>query len=218
MQMLFFNAGFMIQENYRPSDKNRLCKQQLPNCTLCYGCNTKLSMVHGTDIEFLGVKLLRAVGASNNYIMEGTTDRMPGGKAIVKVFCVPFNRSGWQWSVFLAYFSASGLCFDASCLVAADSFCICPFYVQRSALSTLNVDKIKTLPPPHPAANLHAHQHCRLGRKTPTCGRGDRIRSLLQTLISIQQLALDCGFEGIIPQIWVDEINTVLPNSGYHVR
>lgn len=77
--------------HYMPLPESVACKARLPNCTRCYGCNTRLREIHFAKMKFLGVEVLERTGGSGSYVYHATTDRLPSRQAVVKFGCVPFT-------------------------------------------------------------------------------------------------------------------------------
>lgn len=57
----------------------------------------------------------------------------------------------------------------------------------------------------------------RPGARLPTCAPQAILRNM-RLLLAIQMLSDECGFQDIIPRIWVDRVNAPVPGIGYHVR
>mmetsp|Transcript_5477 Transcript_5477/g.12120 ORF Transcript_5477/g.12120 Transcript_5477/m.12120 type:complete len:525 (+) Transcript_5477:133-1707(+) len=57
----------------------------------------------------------------------------------------------------------------------------------------------------------------RQGGRVPTCAP-DTILKNMKLLLAIEKIREECGFEDLIPKIWVDQISAVVPDLGYHIR
>eukprot|EP00955_Chlamydomonas_euryale_P026502 279676-Chlamydomonas_euryale.AAC.1 len=44
------------------------------------------------------------------------------------------------------------------------------------------------------------------------------LHAFRRLLLAIEQVAEDCGLDDIVPKVWVEEVNGVIPGVGYHIR
>lgn len=86
-------SAYLRPEAYAPGKADVLPKQTLPNCTVCYGCTTRLQPMSEKS-TFLGSEYINEKGATSSWLFRATTDRVPTGQAIVKVYCVPIPKVG----------------------------------------------------------------------------------------------------------------------------
>ncbi len=68
-----------------------LPKQTLGNCTECYGCNTQLKHMN-SESQVFNITYVHEKGATSSWLFRATTEKMPGGEAVVKVYCVPIPK------------------------------------------------------------------------------------------------------------------------------
>uniref|UniRef100_A0A7S0RET0 PI3K/PI4K catalytic domain-containing protein n=1 Tax=Chlamydomonas leiostraca TaxID=1034604 RepID=A0A7S0RET0_9CHLO len=123
-------------------------KQTLPNCTHCYGCNTKLTHMD-SEARFFGRTYVNEKGATSSWLFKATTPRTPSGHAVVKLYCVPIPK--------------------------------------------------------------------REAGKVPTCSPVTVLKNM-QLLLALEKISEDCGLGDIIPKVWVERVDAVIPELGYHIR
>lgn len=123
-------------------------KAKLPNCTVCYGCNTHLAPMDA-ESKFLGTVYANEKGATSSWLFRATTNLTKSGVAVVKVYCVPIPK--------------------------------------------------------------------RAGGKVPTCSPITVMKNM-QLLVAIEKISQDCGLDDIIPKVWIDKVEGVIPELGYHIR
>ncbi len=45
-----------------------------------------------------------------------------------------------------------------------------------------------------------------------------QVSERLQLLLALQRVRDDCGFQDIVPAMWLDPVNAVMPGTGYHIQ
>ena len=133
---------------YLSTHSDTMPKQKLPNCTECYGCNTKLAPMQSSS-NFLDRTYAHEKGATASFLFRATTNQTASGGAVAKVYCVPVPK--------------------------------------------------------------------REGGKYPTCAPSTVLKNM-RLLLAIQKLRDECGFEDLVPRVWVDRVDGVMPGLGYHIR
>jgi len=70
-----------------------------------------------------------------------------------------------------------------------------------------------------PVAKLHDRKAGEPGHTAakPRCF-ADHSANFARLLLAIEQVAEDCGLDDIVPKVWVEEVNGVIPGVGYHIR
>lgn len=140
--------SYLLPTNYFARRADVIAKQNLPNCTVCTGCNTELEFM-SAESKFLDRTFTNEKGATSSWLFNARTNKTASGKAVVKVFCVPLPK----------------------------------------------------IP----------------GAQVPYCGLRMVVERVM-LLVALQKLSDDCGFEDLVPRLWVDKVDAVVPNVGYHIR
>lgn len=55
------------------------------------------------------------------------------------------------------------------------------------------------------------------GARVPSCAP-ETILKNMKLLLGLEKVAEDCGFLDIIPRLWVEKVNAVVPGIGFHIR
>lgn len=57
----------------------------------------------------------------------------------------------------------------------------------------------------------------RPGAKIPLCAPSTILKNM-RLLLAIEKIVEECGFQDIIPAVWVDKVNAPVPDIGFHIR
>eukprot|EP00798_Chlamydomonas_sp_ICE-L_P012581 gene12581-15805_t len=142
------HIGELNEDMFRMHTNNAVPKHTLPNCSVCYGCYTRLSSM-ASEAKFYDRTFQNEKGATSSFLFQATTNVTASGNAVVKLFCVPMAK--------------------------------------------------------------------RVGGKVPICSPYLVLKNM-RLLLAIQKLSEECGYEEMVPRVWVGKVNAVIPELGYHVR
>lgn len=78
---------------------------------------------------------------------------------------------------------------------------------QPWPLAAVPCSPLRNLPPDRPALCPLPHRCWPL-----------QVAERMQLLLALQRLRDDCGFQDIVPAMWLDPVNAVMPGTGYHIQ